>query len=153
MSRQKDLTAFIGGKNFSLGNWLRAFVLWTLGIAAVVGILWVVGWWTDPVRRLRTFGTEVHDYRPGPINFTGDYVRYVSCKCSEVEFHNFARQEGLSERASGPLAHGFGWPCLDQPWWDSSLSCQDAYFSFEHGRTLRIMQYAHGRLYYYSSQT
>lgn len=132
-----------------IGGLLLSIMWPVFWFSLLVGAISTINWWRDPVRHLRTYASEVHDYTPPDFSFTGDFTRFIRADCSEMDFHRFAREEGLTTRLTEDNPRGvMFWPSCDQPWWTSPTSYSGAYYSFREGGECRIMQYSNGHLYY-----
>ncbi len=129
---------------------LRLLLCGVLLLALLLGAVIVVNWWQDPVRRLRSFASDIHDFTPPYFNLFGDYERFIRADCSEQDFHRFAREEKFTRRLTedDPSGVMFRPPC-DKSWWMPPDSYRGAYYSFREGGECRFLQYADGRLYYY----
>ena len=143
----KNGTSLPGKEVRFLWHVAKAFRLAAI-LAAIVGLYLLWCWWTGPVHALSSFATDVQVY-DGDVSPNGDFIRGIRARCSEAEFHRFARSEGLLYTGTGDLPAGCpGWGGFPVAWWTPPRSSHGVYYSYEDGGYRRLLSYQDGVLYY-----
>ncbi len=122
----------------------------TVFLVVFFGVLYVVSWWTGPIRYLQFHASEVRDhYDDADGGWTGDFSRRISAKCSEETFHEYAALQGMTTRLNKDTAVTvkFGWGGGNRSWCPPA-NLEGAYYFYREGGERRLLAWDGKRLYY-----
>lgn len=129
-----------------IARWQKQLILIVVAFAALM----FAHWWTGPLRFLQFHASEIQDfYDDGGGGITGDFNRCIRARCTEEVFHQYARQQGLTQQLTEDDPKGiFSWSMCKEPWWTRPKSYRGAYYSYREGGKRCLLAYSDGYLYY-----